>query len=99
MSLPTWRDWKKQQVLVRYLKWRPRLEIHHKFQTELAYLTTFIDSDWAGCPHSRRSTSGGLMLHCTHLIKSRSKTHAAVALSSAEAGLYASVKGPRRLWA
>ena len=40
----------------------------------------------------RRSTSGGIIMHGNHYIKSWSKTQAFVALSSAESELYAIVK-------
>ena len=53
----------------------------------------FYDSDWAGCKGSRWSTSGGAMMGGKHVLKTWSSTKAMVALSSAEAELYALVKG------
>ena len=51
------------------------------------------DSDWAGCRYTRRSTSGGVAMHGAHYLKHWSKNQGGVALSSAEAELYAQVKG------
>ena len=47
------------------------------------------DSDWAGCPESRKSTSGYCLHVLGNLIHSSSRTQASIALSSAEAELYA----------
>ena len=45
----------------------------------------YVDSDWAGCPDSRHSTSGFIfMLNCA-AISWRSKHQPTLALSSAEA--------------
>ena len=54
-------------------------------------VTTYTDSDWAGCVKSARSTSGGIVMLGDHVIKSYSKQQRTVALSSAEAELYAMV--------
>ena len=50
------------------------------------------DSDWAGCRRTRRSTSGGVILHGRHLVHHWSRTQAGVALSSAEAELNSMLK-------
>ena len=52
-----------------------------------------MDSDYAGCPRTRKSTSGGCIMRGTHLIRSWSSTQKAISLSSGEAELYAMVKG------
>ncbi len=44
----------------------------------------YVDSDWAGCPDSRRSTCGFVFLLNGAAIWWRSKRQATVALSSAE---------------
>ena len=61
------------------------------WQHQLATVTTFTDSDWAGCEKSRRSTSGGIVTIGAHVLKSYSKQQRTVALSSAEAELHAMV--------
>ena len=45
----------------------------------------YVDSDWAGCPDSRRSTSGFVFMLNGAAISWRSKRQPTVALSSAEA--------------
>ena len=50
------------------------------------------DSDWAGCQQSRKSSSGGVLQIGGHTLKAYSATQNIIALSSAEAELYALVK-------
>ena len=52
----------------------------------------FSDSDWAGCRVTGKSTSGGVLIIGSHLIKAWSRTQNNVMLSPAEAELYAMVK-------
>ena len=52
----------------------------------------FTDSDWAGDKKTRKSTSGGILMIGSHTIKSWSSTQTTIALSSAEAELYALTK-------
>ena len=78
--------------LARYLKGHPRCELMLKWQLDPGGITSYADSDWAGCERSRRSTSGGIILRGSHPLKFWSRTQASVALSSAEAELIALVK-------
>ena len=75
------------QRLVRYFKGSPRLVYNYPWQPESA-LDVFVDTDFAGCQSTRRSTSGGVALRGAHLIKHWSSTQKAVTLSSAEAEFY-----------
>jgi hypothetical protein len=59
-------------------------------------MEVFVDSDWAGCPVSRKSTSGGFLLLGKHLVKSWSSTQSTRALSSGEAEFYAIIEGVSR---
>ena len=52
-----------------------------------------VDSDWAGCARTRRSTSGGTLYRGSHLLAHWSRTQTTVALSSGEAELNVSLKG------
>ena len=54
-------------------------------------ITAFTDSDWAGCGRTARSTSGGVVTIGDHTIKTYCRQQKVVALSSAEAELYAMV--------
>ena len=76
----------------RYLKGSLRLVYSYPWQEECG-LDVFVDTDFAGCLATRRSTSGGVALRGAHLIKHWSSTQKAVTLSSAEAELYGLVKG------
>ena len=53
----------------------------------------FTDTDWAGCKKTRKSTSGGIAMIGTHIIKSYSSTQGVIALSSGEAEYYGLTKG------
>ena len=64
----------------------------YEWQDHPGELTGYTDSDWAGCKLTRRSTSGGVILHGSHLLLHYSRTQAGVALSSAEAELNAALK-------
>ena len=52
-----------------------------------------VDTDFAGCLKTRRSTNGGVATIGSHLIKTWSATQTVVALSSGEAELGGLVKG------
>ncbi len=52
----------------------------------------YSDTDWAGRPRTRKSTSGGCLMLGRHLIKSWSSTQSRVSLSSTEAEYYWVVK-------
>ena len=52
-----------------------------------------VDSDWAGCVQTRRSTNGGCILVGDICLTAWSKTQRVVALSGGEADYCAAVKG------
>ena len=91
---PTDRSWTNLKRVARYLVKHPRLVYQYPYcQSEEALaLVGYCDSDWAGCKDSRRSVSGGVVLSAGSLLKSWSNRQATVALSSAEAELYAASK-------
>ena len=91
MSSPKASDWPKLHRLGRYLLGRPRLVIEFPWQNEPSMVTAYTDSDWAGCIKTARSTSGGIIMIGDHVIKTYSKQQKTIALSSAEAELYAMV--------
>ncbi len=55
-------------------------------------LKVYSDTDWAGCPATRRSRSGGMILMMRGLVKSWSNRQRTAAMSSGEAEYYAVVK-------
>ena len=82
--------------LARYLKGKPRVvqKIPIEGQeSDEACITVVVDSDWAGCTATRKSTSGGCLLVGGVCLKAWSTTQGVVALSSGEAEYYAAVKG------
>ena len=92
MSQPTERSLRALKRLGRFIEGRPRLVLSMSFQ-ELSPLDVYVDSDYAGCPRTRKSTSGGCAMLGAHLIKSWSSTQKSLSLSSGEAELYSIVKG------
>ena len=82
--------------LVRYLKAHPRvvqkIKLGHQ-GGEQDCVAVMVDSDWAGCSLTRKSTNGGCLMWRGVCLKAWSTTQGAVALSSGEAEYYAAVKG------
>jgi len=70
--------------LGRYLQGCPRLLFQYPWQTA-EKVDAYSDTDWAGCPKTRKSTNGGCLMVGAHLIKSWSSTQAVISLSSGEA--------------
>ena len=97
MSKPMVGDWGPVRRLVRYMVEYPRMVHFYEFQSEQEVLTGYCDSNWAGCRSTRRSTGGMCLMRGGHLLKASSKTQSVVALSSAEAELYALVHASSEL--
>ena len=93
MARPRQCDLPALKRIGRYLKGAPRYIQMFAWQALPEVVDTFTDSDWAGCKITCRSTSGGVMMWGAHCLKSWASTQATVALSSAEAELYALTKG------
>lgn len=77
---------------LRYLLHAPRCINLMRWQPPDVPINIYTDSDWASDETTRRSTSGGLILHGRHLLCHWSKTQATIALSSGEAELNGLVK-------
>ncbi len=92
MSQPTQASWEALKRLCRYLVGLPRLVFLYKWQT-VDTLEVYTDTDWAGCPRTRKSTSGGCIMLGSHVVKSWSSTQTSVALSSGEAEFNGVVRG------
>ena len=78
--------------IARYLIGKPRVVYRYPWQ-EAGPILAYVDTDFAGCLETRRSTSGGCLLYGTHVVKHWSTTQKTLALSSGEAELYGVVKG------
>ena len=89
MSKPVAGDWEKLVRLGRYLRGSPRCVWEYNWQKAPDAAKGYSDSDWAGDRETGKSTSGGLVMLGSHLIKSWSRTQDSVTLSSAEAELVA----------
>ena len=63
-----------------------------RWRNPYRHIKVHSDSDFAGCPRTRRSTGGGVASVGGPLLKSWSKTLAVLALSSGEAELMSLVK-------
>ena len=68
----------------RFLVGSPRVGCLFEWQAHPSDLHALADADWAG---SRKSASGGMMVHGKHLIKAWTNQQSIVATSSAEAEL------------
>ena len=56
-------------------------------------VTTFTDSDWAGCQETRKSSSAGVVMLGTHTWKAYTCKQKIIARSSAEVEPYAAALG------
>ena len=66
MSAPTTRSVARMKRLARYLLEFPQAVIKYnaeKVERDDGMIDAYSDSDWAGCPKTRRSTTGGIKLH------------------------------------
>ena len=100
LTAPTTADQQKLKHLLRYLQGtkqhkqiiRPTMKIPASATPDL---NVYVDSDWAGCSATRRSTTGFVITLLGTTINYGSRTQATIALSSAEAELYAINTGAR----
>ena len=89
---PTVHAWRALKRLCRYLNGAPRL-VYTYTQQEVECIDVCADTDWSGCPKTRKSTSGGCVLLGQHTVKHWSLTQASVALSSGEAEFAGVIRG------
>ena len=94
MANPTVMDVKAMTRLIRFLKGLPRMVQRVPFEDRPpTVVETFVDSDWAGCRKSRKSTSGGILYLGGVAVRAWSSNQNVIALSSGEAEYYAALKG------
>jgi len=94
MTSPRPSDMEAIKRVFRYLSSRMSLTyVYDNTLSELERPVTFVDSDWAGCQESRKSTSGVLVVIGKSPVVCFSRTQSVVALSSAEAEIMALAAG------
>ena len=93
MSKPCNEDWQKLKRLARYLTDKTRSRTLFQYQELPSHIEIHVDTDFAGCSKTRKSTSGGVAKYGEHLLKTWSTTQSVIALSSGEAEYYGLVKG------
>lgn len=92
MATPTAQAWKALKRLCRYFLSAPRV-IYAFEQQSVEALDVYTDTDWAGCPRTRKSTSGGTVMLGKHATKHWSSTQTSTALSSGEAEFAGVIRG------
>ena len=65
----------KVKKVIRYLKGGPRHRTMYYYQSTPGNIQVWTDTDFGGCRKSRKSTSGGVIMHGEHVIKTWSNTH------------------------
>ena len=97
LQTPTEDDEARLKHLLRYMittkdykfTLAPRINLLDNSKTHNVQITVAVDSDWAGCQTTRKSTSGGVLQVLGTALNSWSRTQQTVATSSCEAELYA----------
>ena len=80
--------------MIRFLKGLPRMVQRIAFSDHPpTVIRAYVDSDWAGCRRTRKSTSGGVLYFGDSVVRGWASTQAVHALSSGEAEYYAALKG------
>ena len=92
-SRPSRADMSRLKRIGRYIVGSRRRALLFSWQPQSTEIDVFVDSDFAGCPRTRRSTAGGCVMRGSHCLKTWANTLPILALSSGEAELMAVVKG------
>ncbi len=92
MARPTAHAWEALKRVCRYLNRAPRL-VYEFRQQSVSHVEVYTDTDWAGCPKTRKSTSGGCVMLGEHAVKHWSSTQKSISLSSGEAEFAGVIRG------
>ena len=93
MHKPNEDGWCELKKLARYLAARPKARWTYGPQRDMTKLTATVDSDFAGCLRTRKSTTGLITRVGRYVVKTASNLQSTVSLSSGESEYYALVKG------
>ena len=93
MNSPRAVHFEELKRLVRYLLHAPRLIMSFPREAPSSTLIQLVDSDWAGCLDTRRSTGCSVAMLGSACLMTTSTTQSLQALSSGEAEFYSSVRG------
>ena len=93
MSEPREFDFVPLKRAARYLVGKPKAALRYRRKKHVDKITVFVDSDLAGDPVSRKSTTGLVAQIGNHTVKSGSTLQSLTALSVGEAESYAVMKG------
>ncbi|CAK0860738.1 unnamed protein product, partial [Prorocentrum cordatum] len=96
MQRPTERHLRLLKRAGRFLIGAPRAIWKWGRQRAPAVMDIYSDTDWAGCPITRRSTSSVVIKHGQHLIVTASTTQIPISMSSGEAEFYGCVRAVSR---
>ncbi|KAJ0876901.1 putative RNA-directed DNA polymerase [Helianthus annuus] len=84
MHAPCVTHWNALKRILRYVQGTSEFGLHLTSSPSLS-IRAYTDADWAGCPDTRRSTSGYCVYLGDNLVSWSSKRQATIARSSAEA--------------
>ncbi|KAJ9560396.1 hypothetical protein OSB04_005556 [Centaurea solstitialis] len=84
MHSPCMAHWNALKRIIRYLQGTTDYGLHLRYSSALS-IRAYTDADWAGCPDTRRSTSGYCVYLGDNLISWSSKRQSTISHSSAEA--------------
>ncbi|KAK1421243.1 hypothetical protein QVD17_23430 [Tagetes erecta] len=84
MHSPCIAHWNALKRIIRYLQGTAEYGLHLRSSSTLS-IRAYTDADWAGCPDTRRSTSGYCVYLGDNLISWSSKRQSTISRSSAEA--------------
>ena len=94
---PTEQHMKAVDDIYAYLKYTPNLGLHFKRNCPDRELHAYVDADWAGCPDTRRSTTGYVIKLAGSPISWSSRRQRTVAMSTCEAEYIAGYKATQEI--
>ena len=94
---PTEEHMKAVDDIYAYLKHTPNLGLHFKRDCPDRELHAYVDADWAGCPDTRRSTTGYVIKLAGSPVSWSSRRQRTVAMSTCEAEYVAGYKATQEI--